>query len=140
MSSSSALTTIAICQLIMTIAGFLTALALIYVLFAFKKMISNKVDEAMGKVQPVVDQAKAIAEQARQTAEMVGSKVDSIMTRAESTADKVGEKVESVTTKVDEAVSPQVATTAAVISGAIRCIQIYQDINRIRDEGLGRRE
>ena len=58
-------------------------------------------------MQPVVDQAMSIAEQAKETAEKVSDKVDSIMTKAEDTADKVTDKVQSVSDKVEEAVNPQ---------------------------------
>ena len=133
MSSQASLTIIAICQIILTISIFAAVGGLLYAIFSFKKMISSKVDEAMGKVQPVVDQAKAISEQARETVEKVSDKVDSIMTKAETTADKVGEKVQSVSEKVETAINPQVAAAAGIVGSAVKCIQLYHDINKVRE-------
>lgn len=121
----------------MTAAGLVAVLALVYAIFAFKNMLSSKIDEAMSKVQPVVDRAESIAQQAKETAEKVSDKVDSIMTRAESTADTVSSRVESVSSKVEEAVNPQMVVVAGVVGTAVKCLQLYHDIAKIRHENSG---
>lgn len=135
MNEGTALTTIAICQLIMTAAGVVAVAGLIYAIFAFKKMISNKIDEVMDRVQPVVDRAESIAQQAKDTAEKVSEKVDSIMARAESTADTVSTRVESVSSKVEQAVNPQVVAVAGMVGTAVKVMQLYRDIMQIRHNG-----
>ena len=132
--ATSQLTIIAICQIIMTAAGFIAVIAFVYAIFAFKALISRKINEVMGKVQPVVDQAMSIAEQAKETAEKVSDRVDSIMTKAEDTADKVTDKVQSVSDKVEEAVNPQIVTIAGIVGTAARCVQIYKDIMDVRKQ------
>ncbi|MCL5104129.1 MAG: hypothetical protein M1133_08440 [Armatimonadetes bacterium] len=135
MSTDTALTTIAICQLVMVVAGVVAVGGLIYAIFAFKGMISSKIDEAISKVQPVMDRAESIAEQAKETAEKVSDKVDAIMAKAEETADTVGDKVQSVSTKVEEAMNPQVVAVAGVVGTAVRCLQLYRDIVKVRHAG-----
>ena len=132
MTSDTSLTIIAICQLIMTAGGLIAVSALVYVVLAFKKMISAKIDEVMDRVQPVVDRAESIAQSAKETAEKVSEKVDHIMARAETTADSVSDKVESVSVKVEEAMNPQVVAVAGVVATAVRCMQIYRDIMQLR--------
>lgn len=132
MSSDTSLTIIAICQLIMTAAGLVAVVALVYAIRAFKKMISTKIDEVMDRVQPVVDRAESIAQSAKETAEKVSEKVDHIMARAETTAETVSDKVESVSTKVEEAMNPQVVAVAGVVATAVRCMQLYRDIVQLR--------
>lgn len=132
MSSDASLTTIAICQLITTLMIFLTAAALIVAIFMFKKMVSDKVDELMNRVQPIVDQTKQIAEQAKETAEKVSEKVDSIMTKAESTAAKVTERMDNVTAKVEQSVSPQAANIAGYVAAGLKALQLFKDISAVR--------
>ncbi len=112
------LVTIAICQIIITATIFLAAAALVIAVFMIKNMINRKIDEAMGKVQPIINQAKAISEQARETVDEVSAKVDSIMTRVESTTGEVSSKVDSIMAKVDDTVdniSGQVNSTVGSI-------------------------
>ena len=85
----------------------------------------------MAKVQPVVDQAKSIAEKAKETADSVAEKVDSIVAKAEDTADRVSEKVQSVSDKVEEAVSPQVVATAGLVGAIVKCVEIYHDVSKM---------
>lgn len=132
MPESTSLTIIAICQLIMTAALLVAVLALIYAIFAFKNLLNTKIDEALNRVQPVVDRAETIAQQAKETAESVSSKLDHIMTRVENTTDTVTDKVQSVSTRVEESVTPQMATIAGVIGTAMQAMQIYRDIVEIR--------
>ena len=134
---STQLTVIAVCQVIMAAAGLIAVAGLVFAIFAFKGMISSKIDEVMSKVQPVMDRAESIAKQAQETAEKVSDKVDAIMTKAEETADTVGERVQSVSTKVEEAVSPQVVAVAGVVGTAVRCIQLYNDIVKTRCPATG---
>jgi len=140
MSSEASLTTIAICQLLTTIAWIVVVAAIVYAVFAFKKLVQTKIDEAMGRVQPVVDQAKAVAEQAKETAENVSSKIDSIMTAADRTAEHVGATVRNVSTSVESAVSPQVATAAGLVTAAVKCVEIYRDVNKSRRPKVERSE
>jgi len=132
MTQPSALTAIAICQIITTVSVFAAAGALVYGFFSFKKMISAKMDEMMAKVQPVVDNAQAIAEQAKETAENVSKKVDSMVAKAEETAGRVSDKVDSISEKVEGAVNPQVVTIAGLVGTAARVVQIYTDLKRAR--------
>lgn len=132
MSNETSLTIIAICQLLGMVVAIASVVALIYGVISFKRMVSSKMDEAMAKVQPVVDSAQHIAEQARATADNVSSKVDAIMTKAEDTADQIGNKMQAVSTKVEEAINPQVATAVGVVGAVVKAVQIYQDINTVR--------
>lgn len=132
MTTEGALVWIAICQTIFALAGLAAAIAIIYGIFAFKHLASSKIDDAMARIQPVVDQAKSVAEQARDTAERVSSKVDSIMEKAEITADRVGDRVQALSERVEEAVSPQVITAAGLVSAAVKFFQIYRDLNTRR--------
>jgi|YNPBryantNP2012_1023418.scaffolds.fasta_scaffold29409_2 hypothetical protein len=130
MSADASLTMIAICQLVTTLAGVAAVVGLIYAIVSFKRMISRKIDEVMAKVMPVVDQAKLIAEGARETAQKVGDKVDSIMTKAENTADQLTDRMQRISTKVEEAVSPQVVAAAGIVSGVMKAMQICRDIGK----------
>lgn len=132
MSSHASLTTIAICQLITTVMIFLTAAGLIIAIIMFKRMIGAKIDEAMNRVQPIIDQTKEIAEQAKETAEKVSEKLDSIMTKAESTATKVSDRMDSVTAKVEQSVSPQAATIAGYVTAGLKAAQLFKDILAVR--------
>lgn len=132
MSIETSVTWIAICQIIITLMVFLTAAALIFVLIKFKKLVSDKVDEALSRVQPIVDQTREIAEQAKDTAEKVSEKVDSIMTKAETTATKVTERMDNVTAKVQESVSPQAVNIAGYVAAGLKALQLFKDISAAR--------
>jgi methyl-accepting chemotaxis protein len=134
MSDSTSLTIIAICQLLTLIAGIVTMGALVWVFFAFKKLVSKKIDEAIGLVKPVADQAKAIAEQARKTADTACERVDTMMSRMENTVDAVGDKVEDISARVEEAISPQMIAAAGVVGTAAKAAQIYRDIKKVSQE------
>lgn len=128
MSGSTQLSIIAACQVLLTLAALAVVGVLIYGVVSLKKLVQSKVDEAMSRVQPIVDKAQFVAEQARETAETVSKKVDSMVTRAETTVERVGEKVDSVSAKVEECISPQVVTVAGIVGTAVKCAQIYKDI------------
>lgn len=138
MTVPQGVTTIAICMIIITAGALIATIALVYAIFAFKSMVSNKVDEALAKVQPVVDRAEAIAEQTRQTAESVSAKVGAIAAKAEDTANRVGDSVQTVSEKVESAISPEVVTIAGIVGTAARCVQIYQDFVQLRHGNGGR--
>lgn len=133
MSTESSLTAIAICQIITTAMVFLTAAALVVVVFMFKRMVNQKIEEVMNRVQPIIDQTQQVAQQARETAEMVGEKVDSIMTKAESTAGRVTERMDSVSAKVEEAISPKAATVAGYAAAALRALQLFQQVAAVKE-------
>ncbi len=137
MTVSQGVTTIAMCMIILTVAGAAAAAALIYGIFAFKNMVRSKVDEAIAKVEPIVEQAKSIAGQARQTAESVSAKVEAIATKAEDTANKVGDKVQAVSEKVEEAISPQIVTAVGIVGTVARCVGIYKELKQLKHEGDG---
>ena len=127
-----ALNLIAVCQVITTIAAIVSVAVFIWAVFAFKSLITRKIDLFFAKVQPVVDEAKSIAEQARDTTEKVSEKVDSIMSRAESTANTVSEKVESVSGKLEEAINPQIAVAVGVLEAGVKLVHIYREIVQSR--------
>lgn len=128
MSGSTQLSIIAACQALQTLAALAAVAVLIYGVVSLKRLVNSKVNEAIGKIQPIVDQAQSIAEQARDTAEKVSEKVDAMVTRAETTVERVGEKVDSISAKVEEGISPQVVTVAGIVGTAVKCAQIYKDI------------
>jgi methyl-accepting chemotaxis protein len=128
MSREASLAIIAICQLIATVAIVVAAAGVIALIFCFKRMVNRKIDEILGRVQPIIDEAKAITEQARQTAEKLSDKVDSIMTKAEDTASKVTDRMDSVSAKVAEAVSPQAATFAGYATAAVKAFRLFQQL------------
>jgi predicted PurR-regulated permease PerM len=132
MSTSVALTIIAICQMLATIAVVIAAGAIVAGIFIFKKLISDKIDQALNRVQPILDQTKEIAEQAKETAEHVSEKVDIIMTKVEGTADKVTSRMDNVTAKVEDAVSPQAATVAGYAAAAVKAFQLFQTIASVK--------
>lgn len=132
MSTSDALTAIAICQMLSTLAVLAAAAGLLIAVFMFKKLISDKIDQAMNRVQPILDQTKQIAEQAKETAELVSDKVDVIMTKVEGTADKVTSRMDNVTAKVEGAVSPQAATVAGYAAAAVKAFQLFQTIASVK--------
>lgn len=132
MSTQVSLTIIAICQLLTIIALLAIGGGLIYAIIMLKRMVSEKTDEMMSRVQPIVDQTKEIAEQARETAEKVSEKVDSIMTKAESTASRVTERVDHVTAMVEESVSPQAASIAGYVAAGLKAFQLFKDISASR--------
>lgn len=137
---SAQLTVIAICQILLTLAGVAAVAVLIYAVFSLKKLVSTKVDEALNRVQPIVDQAKSIAEQARDTADKVSDKVDTIVSRAEMTAERVSERVDTLSAKVEEAMSPQMVTAAGIVGTAVKCAQIYKGIVSGKQDSEGSRE
>ena len=132
MSTQTSLAIMAICQLLATIAIITAAVGLIYVVIFFKRMISDKVDEMINRIQPILDETKGVAQHARETAEMVSEKVDSIMTKAENTAGNVTSRMDSVSAKVEEAVSPQAASAAGYAVAAVKAFQLFQQISTIK--------
>ena len=133
MSDSTSLTIIAICQILFAALGLFAVAGILYAIFSIKKMVNDKIDDAFARIQPVVDQAQSIAEQARETTEKVSAKVDSIMSKAETTADQVSSRVVTATNKVESTINPQVATTAGVIGAAFKAYQLYQDFMSIKN-------
>lgn len=136
MSEQTSLMIIAICQMLFVVIGIIAAAAILWAVLSFKKMVQQKMDEAMSRVQPVVDRATVIAEQAKETADKVkvttdniSAKIDSIVGRAETTADKVSDRVDSVTSRVEQSVSPQVAQIAGIIGMGIKLYDIYRDMS-----------
>ena len=129
MSTGTSLGIMAICQLISSCAIVVAAAGLVVAIILFKRMISAKVDEMMNRVQPILDQTKDIAQQAKETAELVSQKVDSIMTKADDTAGKVSSRLDSVSAKVEEAVSPHAATFAGYAAAALKAFQLFQQIS-----------
>jgi hypothetical protein len=97
-----------------------------------KKMVNDRVDEALTKVQPILDQATAVANQAKATADTIGAKVDSIANKAETTAGKVGDTVQLLSGKVDQAVTPKVAAAIGIAGAAIKLVELYSTINKMR--------
>jgi methyl-accepting chemotaxis protein len=134
MSVPVGVTIIAICMLILTVGTVLATGAIIWLIRGFKKMVGNKVDEAMAKVQPIVDQAQTIANQVGDTTEKLTSAVNTIASKAEETANTVGDKVKIMSEKVEDAVNPQVVTIAGMVGTAARCVQIYHDLVKLREE------
>jgi len=132
MSTTTSLGIMAICQLIATVAILVAAAGLVCAIILFKRMISAKIDEMMNRVQPILDQTKDIARQAKETAEKVSEKVDSIMTKADDTAGKVADRMDSVTAKVEEAVSPQAATFAGYAAAALKAVQLFQKLASVK--------
>ena len=132
MSTQTSLAIMAICQLLATAAIVTAAVGLVYVAIFFKRMVSDKVDELINRVQPILDETKSVAQQARETAEMVSDKVDSIMSKAEDTAGRVTGRMDSVSAKVEEAVSPQAASAAGYAVAAVKAFQLFQQIANIK--------
>lgn len=141
MSTQAALTSIAVCQIIITALIFLAAAGLFVGILILRKFLSDKIDQVLDRVQPILDQTKGIAEQAKQTAEHVSETVDSIMNKAETTADKVTTRMDSVTAKVEESVSPQAATVAGYVAAGLKALQLVKEISATRrprpDEDAG---
>ncbi|MCE5321749.1 hypothetical protein LLG46_00370 [bacterium] len=98
------LVAIAICQIITTALVLLTAAALVVGIILIRNAINRKVDEAMAKVQPIINQAKAVSEQVRETVDEVSAKVDSIMASVQSTTGEVTSKIDSIVARVDDTV------------------------------------
>lgn len=132
MSTQASLTIIAICQLLTMITVVAIGGAVIYAIFMFRRFISGKIDEILNRIQPILDQTKDIAVQAKETAEKVSEKVDSIMTKAETTATKVSERMDNVTAKVEESVSPQAANIAGYIAAGLKALQLFKDISAVK--------
>ncbi len=132
MTQEVSLGIMAICQLVSTIAIVALAIGFIYMFFSMKKMVNDRVDEAMTKVQPILDQATAVANQAKATADTIGAKVDSIANKAETTAGKVGDTVQLLSGKVDQAVTPKVAAAIGIAGAAIKLVELYSTINKMR--------
>lgn len=109
---------IAVCQIIMTAMFFLVSAALIVVLIWFKGMIERKINDAMARVQPIINQAKAISDDAKETVDKVSSTVDTVMTRVESSAGQVGDRLDSIMEKVETA-SGQINTTLENITSQV---------------------
>ena len=134
MSVPSGVTIIAICTLILTLGTILVTGAILWLILSFKKMVNNKINEAMAKVQPIVDQAQTVANQIGDSTQKLTSAVNTIATKAEETANTVGDKVKTMSAKVEDAVNPQVVTIAGMVGTATRCYQIYHDLVKLREE------
>lgn len=132
MSVQSSLTVIMICQIVFAMAALLAVFGLLYAIFSIKKMVNKKADEAFAKVQPIVDQAKSIAEKANATSGTVCDKIDSIMTKTETAVSEVSDCVVSVTNKVENAVSPKVTSTVGIIGAAMKAYQLYKEFSNIK--------
>jgi len=139
MSTQASLTTIAICQIIVTALIFLAAAGIFVGVLILRKFLSDKIDQVLDRVQPIVDQTKEIAVQAKETAEKVSEKVDSIMSKAENTASKVTERMDTVTAKVEESVSPQAANIATYVAAGIKALQLFKEISATRAASSGSR-
>lgn len=126
MPTQTSLAIMAICQLIATIAMVAAAVGIVVLILSFKRMISAKIDEMMNRLEPIVKDARSIAEQARETAEKVSEKVDSIMTKADETAEKVAVRMDTVTSAVAQAVSPQASAIAGYATAALKVFQLIQ--------------
>jgi len=132
MSTGASLTTMAICQLVATIAVLALVGGLLYVVRGFKRMVSTKIDQAMAEVKPIAEQARSIAEQAKCAADTVSEKVDSIMTAAEDAATSAGNTVQNVSRRMEEAVNPQIVNIAGLVGTIAKCIQAWREVSAAR--------
>lgn len=125
MSTETALGIIAICQLLITIAIIAGTAGVIIALIIFKKVISSKLDQLIGSVEPILEQTRDIAEQAKEATEKLNTTVESILSRADDTAEKLSSRVDSVSAKVAQVVSPKVASYAAA---AVKGFELIQQV------------
>ena len=132
MSQELSLAIMAICQFVSMLAIVALVIGFYIMFIKMKKMVDEKVDEALAKVQPILDQATAVANQAKATADTIGAKVDSIANKAETTAGKVGDTVQLLSGKVDQAVTPKVAAAIGIAGAAIKLVELYSTINKMR--------
>jgi len=132
MNQETSLAIMAICQLVSMVAIVALVIGFYIMFIKMRKMIDEKVDEALAKVQPILDQATAVANQAKATADTIGAKVDSIANKAETTAGKVGDTVQLLSGKVDQAVTPKVAAAIGIAGAAIKLVELYSTINKMR--------
>lgn len=130
MTQEQALTMMAWCQLVSAIGMVCVFVALIYLIKTTKKYLDLKVNEILAKLEPVVQQAKAVTEQAKETVDLVGTKIDSITDKADTAVTKVGHTVQLFSGKLEKAVTPKVASVLAIVGAATRLLQLYQSITK----------
>ena len=134
MTQEASLEMIAYCQFASAVAISILVIAIVIMFFMMKKMVNDRVDEAMSKIKPILDQAKAVADQAKATVDTIGAKVDTIANKAETTAGKVGDTVQLLSGKVDQAVTPKVAAAIGLAGAVVKLVELYGTISNIRKQ------
>ena len=132
MSTEASLTIVAICQLVVALAVLALAGGVLWAVFAFKRMVATKIDQAMAEIKPIAEQARSVAEQAKRAADTASEKVDAIMTTAEDVATSVGNTVQSVSKRMEEAVNPQIVNLAGLVGTIVKCIQVWKEVAAVR--------
>ncbi len=131
LTTQNSLTIVAVCQLVATLAVVALAGGLLYVVFAFKRMISTRIDQVMAEGKPSAESARSMAEEAKRVADNASEKVDAMMTTAEDAATSIGNTLQSVSKRVDEAVNPQVVAIAGLVGTIAKCVQACRDASTI---------
>jgi methylthioribose-1-phosphate isomerase len=126
----NSLSIIAICQAVMVVAGLGTAIGIIYAIVSFKKALVSKIDEAFERVEPVIDSAAKVAQQAQETVERVSEKVDRIAAKAAETTEAVGDRVQSVTQKFDEVLNPEVMKAVGIGTAILKAFNLVQLVRK----------
>lgn len=132
MTEQASLTVIAVCQIILVVLLFAAVAAILYALFAVRQTINQKVDEAMQRIEPVLEHTKAVVEQARSAAECANRTVEGVSERVDAIVSRAQDTAESVTAKLEQAVSPQVIAAAGAAGTVLKCVQLYRDILELR--------
>ncbi len=124
MSQEASLTIIALCSLLATFAVVGLVIATIVVARKAKNSLEAKGREIMDKVDPIVQDAKSISSQARDTVDTLAARVDNIAGRVEDTATRLTDHVDSVADRVDCAVTPQMAAAAGTAATIAKVIEV----------------
>ncbi len=124
MSTETSLAIIAICQLLATIAVVGLVVATILFVRNAKISLEAKGKEIMDKVDPIVQDAKSISSQTKNTVDILAARVDNISGRVEETATKLTDHVDSVAERVDSAVTPQMATAVGTAATVAKVMEV----------------
>jgi len=124
MSAETSLGIIAVCSLLSMLA-FVGAVAIAIVFgYRTKRSLEAKGKEIMEKVDPIVQDARSISSQAKDSVDTLAARVDNIAGRVEQTATRLTDHVDSVADRVDNAVTPQMAAAAGTAATVAKVIEV----------------
>lgn len=133
MTPEASLTIIAICQLLGAIAFVALVIAIIVVIKKAKTALDSKTKEIMDKVDPIIQDAKRISAQTKETVDTVAARVDSVAGKVEETARNISDRVDSVAERVDCAVTPQMTKAVGAAATVAKAVEVI-----IRSDGVAK--
>jgi len=131
MSQEASLTVIAICCLLSVAAFVAVVVAAVVFVVKTKRSLEAKGKEIMDKVDPIVQDARAISTQAKETVDGIAARVDSIAGRVEETTTKLTDRVDDISDRVDTAVTPNLVTAVGTAATVAKVVEIVLRTSKV---------